>query len=96
MLRVARDVGRETQTFGGASQTLAKQGPNAASLSASAKQNPKVTMFRYRGVQVACFEFGPVTARLWPGRVAQQLAVVLKQLTESLYVGSSFTRGSVS
>jgi hypothetical protein len=27
-------------------------------------------MFRYLGVEVACFEFGPVTAGLWIGRKA--------------------------
>ena len=53
MLRVARDVARETPNDMRVLQTLAIPADNSPGLSASAKQNPAVALFRYRGVQVA-------------------------------------------
>ena len=60
-------------------------------LSPSAKQNPTVALFRYRGVQVAGSEFGPVTAGLWLGPSRGHSTIVLQQSAESL---TAFDAGS--
>ena len=53
MEQVARDVRAETPKVEGRSQTLTIPGNKRLCLSASARKNPTVALFRYREAEVA-------------------------------------------
>ncbi len=65
-IRRCRPLRRERETLAAArmSQVLANSAEKLATLSPSAKQNPTVASFRYRGVEVAGAGFEPTTSRL--------------------------------
>ena len=84
----SRDVGTETPYATRVSQTLAVSVDKPPYLSASAKQNATVAIFRHGRVEVAGSEFEPVTAGWWG--LAFAFAFLFRNLTK--YAARNFCR----